>query len=296
MNIDLDINNYNVNDVLDLFKLNHDFGESELKRAYKTTLMTHPDKSLLDKSYFLFFSKAFKRLKYIYEFKKKSIVDITDKEYDSMDNISIEDNDEATHKVIKEKMNKLGSKEFNRQFNIIFDQVKIADEEHDSGYDEWMKETVENKQSYEIYNEKNGKSKKINTGSKLVKYDEFNEMNSSNQSSCSNLMRKRPDKYESDIFSKLPYVDYKQATEECIIPVNDEDYLYRKSFANVDNLMRYRKRNETLLTNKESIKILDDNRDKQDMESCKMAYNLSKQTAKMIESTRKFKAQFNLLQ
>ena len=60
--IDLDIDNYDLDDILQLFHLNIHFDETGLKQAYKITLMTHPDKSKLDKKYFLFFSSIFKIL------------------------------------------------------------------------------------------------------------------------------------------------------------------------------------------------------------------------------------------
>ena len=46
--IDLDINNYSVNDILNLFSLAHDFTKTDLTKAKKQVLKTHPDKSNLD--------------------------------------------------------------------------------------------------------------------------------------------------------------------------------------------------------------------------------------------------------
>ena len=60
--LDLNIDNYEYEDILKLFDLDLNFGESEIKRAKKKVLMMHPDKSGLDKKYFLFFSSAFKIL------------------------------------------------------------------------------------------------------------------------------------------------------------------------------------------------------------------------------------------
>jgi hypothetical protein len=56
--IDLNLDNYELTDLLTLFKLEYDFIESDLKNAKKIVLKTHPDKSNLPKEYFLFFSKA----------------------------------------------------------------------------------------------------------------------------------------------------------------------------------------------------------------------------------------------
>ena len=49
--LDLDINNYNLDDILRLFKVDYNFNEDDIKNCYKTVLKLHPDKSGLDKEY-----------------------------------------------------------------------------------------------------------------------------------------------------------------------------------------------------------------------------------------------------
>ena len=71
-NLDLNIDNYSLDDILQLFRLSSDFDEADMKEAKKMVLKMHPDKSRLDAKYFLFFSKAYKVLYSIYEFKQKS--------------------------------------------------------------------------------------------------------------------------------------------------------------------------------------------------------------------------------
>ena len=58
--LDLNIDNYDLTDLLALFRLEFDFKEDDLKRVKKTVMQTHPDKSGLDKKYFLFFTSAYK--------------------------------------------------------------------------------------------------------------------------------------------------------------------------------------------------------------------------------------------
>ena len=57
MSVDLDINNYNLQDILSLFKIPVNFDERDLKKAKQIVLKTHPDKSKLPAEYFLFYSK-----------------------------------------------------------------------------------------------------------------------------------------------------------------------------------------------------------------------------------------------
>ena len=75
--VDLDIENYKLNDILNLFKVPMDFNENDLKSAKKKTLMMHPDKSKLPKEYFLFYSNAYKKLFNIY--KRTKIIKFSNK-------------------------------------------------------------------------------------------------------------------------------------------------------------------------------------------------------------------------
>ena len=60
MNIDLNESNYDYNKLLELFSLEDNFDINDLKECKKKVLKLHPDKSRLDKKYFLFFYKMYK--------------------------------------------------------------------------------------------------------------------------------------------------------------------------------------------------------------------------------------------
>lgn len=64
--LDLNIDNYNLPDILTLFNLPTLFNEDDLKRAKLAVLKTHPDKCQLPKEYFLFFTKAYRIVHQIY--------------------------------------------------------------------------------------------------------------------------------------------------------------------------------------------------------------------------------------
>ena len=53
-NLDLNIDNYNLDDLLSLFNISNQFTETDMKEA-KKVLKMHPDKSHLDKKFFFFF-------------------------------------------------------------------------------------------------------------------------------------------------------------------------------------------------------------------------------------------------
>jgi hypothetical protein len=71
--LDLNIDNYNLPDILALFHLPTLFDHEDLKRAKLAVLKTHPDKSQLPKEYFLFFTKAYRILHQIYTIRNPTI-------------------------------------------------------------------------------------------------------------------------------------------------------------------------------------------------------------------------------
>ena len=79
--IDLNIKNYDLKDLLNLFKLKYNFDKKDLKKAKEMALMTHPDKSKLKKEIFMFFLEAYKRLEEIYKFRVKKKQNMYDTEY-----------------------------------------------------------------------------------------------------------------------------------------------------------------------------------------------------------------------
>ena len=71
--LDLNIENYNLPDILALFNLPTLFNDQDLKRAKTMVLKTHPDKSNLSKDYFLFFTKAYRIVHQIYTIRNPSV-------------------------------------------------------------------------------------------------------------------------------------------------------------------------------------------------------------------------------
>ena len=74
-NEDLNIENYDLEDILNLFSIQKNFTEQDLQKAKKMVLMTHPDKSRLSPDYFRFYTKAYKKLYFIWQFKSKDPIE-----------------------------------------------------------------------------------------------------------------------------------------------------------------------------------------------------------------------------
>ena len=102
---DLNIDNYDLTDILKLFKLEIDFGENELKNAKKVVLKMHPDKCGLDKEYFIFFSRAYKLLYSLHQFRKGNDVKARKPAYDASEFVSEES--ETNKEIIRQTIQRV---------------------------------------------------------------------------------------------------------------------------------------------------------------------------------------------
>ena len=283
MNIDLDINNYDLNDLFNLFKIEGSLSKEKIKHAYKITLQTHPDKSGLDKEYFIFFCKAFKKLKSIYEYinRKKSNTNT----YNPNDIV------EPIH-IPKGKIN-----EFTKKFNEMFEKVKIYDNEDHNGYGEWLKneEELNNNKVYNL-RDMNDEFERLKREKKqLIKYNGIQELNNTNITN-SNLVRDKIEDYGSTIFSKLKYEDLKKAHTENVIPVTEDDFRNKKQFNNINELNIHRKQNENILSKEQSYRILSEQKKQQEQNDMYNAYKLMKQMDEIERSNKIWRANFKQLE
>lgn len=268
MDIDFNIENYNLNDILNLFQVKHDFNEYDLKMAKKKVLKLHPDVSNLKKEYFLFFSKAYKVLYQMFEFKQKSR-----KEYS--DNYS--DHIEEKRENNFDNMFKNAS-EFSSWFNKTFEELRVQDERHDNGYNEWLKnstieKTDENiKSTSHMHNEIENRKKKLK---QMVPYQGVQDVTLNLSTGGSSLDRSKQTYYgNTDIFSKLPFEDLKTAHTETLIPVNNDDYNKMQKFANVQEYSDNRKQNIEILSQEKSQNILNNKRQTEEEYANRIAYQL----------------------
>lgn len=226
--LDLNIDNYNLDDLLSLFKLNFDFTEEDIKQAKRVVLKTHPDKSKLDKKYFLFFTKAYKLLYSIYQFRTQS-------NRSNSTNYVIE-NDEEKNIFIKSISKKPN---FNKAFNDFFENNYIRTDDITNGYGEWLKsdDDLNNDKITNMTQMNEMFEKKKNKMRTLVKKDEIEILGSEGYYELSGY---KPESYSSTLFSNLKYEDLKKAHVESIIPVNIQDYHDKKKFSNMNELKMYR--------------------------------------------------------
>jgi hypothetical protein len=220
--IDLNIENYELTDLLNLFKLDYDFTADDLKRIKKMVVQTHPDKSALDKKYFLFFTAAYKIIFSIYEFRYKNT-----KQQSTEYTVEKDAEKELLLKDLQKKPN------FNKIFNELFEKHRIKDDENETGYGAWIKSNENMDTRTTTLNQMNAtfeqKKKEVK---ELIPFKEVEELGQS-ASGHFDLTRDKPEYYSSALFSSLPYEDLKKAHIESVIPVTQDDYLARPKFKNV---------------------------------------------------------------
>jgi hypothetical protein len=288
----LDINMYSFKDILDLFKINEkNLTVEEVKKAKKTVLMMHPDKSRLDSKYFLFFKKAFEVLYHYYDSNLKQNVDLDIVNTDYQDYHDNENNDE-----ISKQVSKIEKKEFNNKFNKLFEEnanIKKVDPDRNT----WFKEDHPNIDEMEKVVNVSGMNSAINKfkkrNSELIIHRGIRDMTSSNGS---NLYEEEDtnDYVGSNIFDKLKYDDLRKVhKDETVFSVSENDITKVKQYRNVDEYKNTRG-NQSLdpLSEHESNKLLN-NRYENHVENIrKHEQNSIMQTIKNEENNKKFMANF----
>lgn len=296
--IDLDIKNYNLRELLDLFHLPYNFTKQDLKQAIKIVYKMHPDKSGLDKEYFMFFRKAYGMIRQVYEFranKTKSVV------YESTINSTEKQKEE---KQIIENITTMHSSEdkqqFHTWFNKMFDNVKISDDA-DDGYGNWFKSSSngnENDHNDErlSQHERENKimQKKQQLKNEIVVHQDIEEMNSgSNQYS---LTRERQDYYGSDIFSKLRYDDLKKAHTETVVPVTEQDFHNKEKFNSLDEYRQHRTQQSSVpISDQQAKEYLRDRQNMEQRQNQERAFRILKQDEEIGNAQQKWWGQLKQL-
>lgn len=234
MDINLNIDDYDLTDLLELFKLDFDFNEQDLKQAKKMVLQTHPDKSPhLSKEYFLFFSEAYKIIYSVYKFRHKNTNCNASSAYNIVYTVEKDEQKEALIKKLKSKSN------FNELFNELFDKYKLNDAGTEAGYGDWLKsdEDVDLRSTTLSGMNESFQQKKKEVRA-LVKVDKVEDLISGSEGGMYDLTGDKPQYYSSGLFSTLGYEDLKKAHVESVIPVTQEDYLNRPKYNSVEEMQR----------------------------------------------------------
>ena len=264
-NLDLDLDNYDLPDLLNLFKLDYKFTEENLKQAKKMVLMTHPDKSKLPKEYFLFFCKAYKIIYSIHKFRVRGNKD--------QPTVYSVDKDVENEKLLKDIVN---NPNFNKIFNELFEKNRIEDEATENGYGDWLKSNEDidtrNTTLTDMNETFNNKKREVRA---LIIQKDVEELGGQGYSDLGGDI---PENYSSGLFSKLTYEDVKKAHIETVVPVTGEDM--RKNYRNVEALRRERgieEINNKPLSLEQGNKYLQQRLGDQDKQDTRRAFRLARQ-------------------
>ena len=285
----LNLDEYNLEDIMDLFGLDHGFTETDLRNAKKVIMKVHPDKSRLDEKFFIFFSKAYNILCYIFRFREKHGNDGC-VQYDK-NSYSDEAEEAKFAKFIK-------SKNFNKKFNELFEANKVTTEFEEGGYGDWYKNQDEGEEKHEtitsISQMGDAFHKERLRTKALVEYKGVQELNSIGLGT--DLAMSRPENYSSDLFSKLPYEDLRKAHEETVVPVLQSDV--QRSYSSFEQLQFQRD------ANRQSFVPLDGHDLKQHLKqknysdsiaTSERAFALAKQAEQAAQAKKNFNKNFQFL-
>lgn len=307
--LDLDIDNYDLSDLLGLFQLDVGYGETELARAKRLVLKTHPDKSHMDSKYFLFYGKAYKILYQLWKFRNvqfdsKSVNTSIDgngrREREQMVYVSdtacdrdSSGNGELLDRMFRENSALRKAPEFNRWFNAEFEKARVDTADAD-GYGDWLVEDCEDVPSQQgstgqmmaAFTEK-----KRQACQDVVVHQEVESFYGGLGGNMgSDLGGSGGDVYDSTGNSGgVGYQDLRKAHTETMIPVSDADLARRKAFGSVDEMRRHRTGQDTSpLSAAESRQQLSNHSAREDESAMRRAYRLTKEVEEAEKRSQQF--------
>jgi len=289
-NIDLNIENYELEDILSLFRIPEDFNEYDLKNAKKIVLKTHPDKSGLSPEYFRFYSRAYKSLFAIWEFKNKNLdrsnENIDEEVHKNKINMTKSEKKTLDNVLNNDKMK--DPKHFNRWFNEKFEKTKVSLEEEEHGYGNWLQSNEDLNENHQMTIQDFDKKKEELRSKAMILKRHVTEISSMN-SSFTNLTGEVPDSYSSGLFSSLNYEDLRKAHTETIIPVTMEDYENIPKYKSVNEYQQYREtQNTTPYSIQQAKEYLNNKNQIEDKDTTLRAYKLAKQSEDVMKKQHQF--------
>lgn len=245
--MDLNLDHYNLNDLMKLFKI-QEINTNTLKQAKRIVYKVHPDKSNLDSSIYIFFSKAYKLLEQIYLYKNKKT-------------IYSHEEQETNNDILKFS----NTKEFSYHFNRLFEKTYIRENE---GHGEWLKQETNIVQAKNI-DEMNNIIKERKRNSRTVVKKE--DIGAAAQNIHYELVDSNNGFFGNKLTGNLKYDDIKNVHGESIIPVTEEDI--RNNYNSLDEYQKIRNQN-IKIANPE--RITRENERKEEEQNTKRVFELLK--------------------
>ena len=254
MDLDLNIENYSFEDMLNLFNMPYEYDETDLKKALKIVSKLHPDKKTVSNDIFIFFYKVYKILLNFYKIKQR-------------DTYREDFSNDSEKELLKQFSKK---KNFNKLFNQLFE--KNVNIEKGNGYGNWLKN---NNKTYKTTNNVNDYFEEKHNS--IIKMDTVNDLKLNTGGSL--LIENDNNSYNSDIFSKLNYDDVKKVYSETHIQVSNN--IEKRQFSSADELKRFRNNTiETPFDKEQSLNLINEKNRSENNENMRQMFKLFKDDEK----------------
>ena len=124
----------------------------------------------------------------------------------------------------------------------MFEQMKNSNEEDETGYDEWLKQEDTQTTTVNSVSSMHSNFEQLkNEKRALVVYSGIDDIVDNISSGSQSLSGNAPSTYtNTTVFSKHNYIDVKEAYDNPVIPVTNNDYINKKKYSTVDELKRDR--------------------------------------------------------
>lgn len=284
--LDLDLNNYSLDDLYNLFNIESGpLEEQSLKNAKQIVHKMHPDKSNLDPKYFRFFLNAYKRILGVYEFQNKSLKKkFVDEDYYEDSNRNVLDHVFQTNKELKDPKN------FNSWFNSKFEKHNTEESIKDGkGYGDWLKSDEglyncdENITKSNMNDAFEKQKKQIQT---LTVYSGINDTFASFSGS---LLGDDGQNNFSGALGNMGYTDLRQAHLETVIPVCQEDFERMPKYKSFNDYKTNRDRLDvTPISKQEGERMLMQQNRNLEQQSAALAYKYALQNERAKRGNQSF--------
>lgn len=312
--LDINISNYGLHDILNLFSIPVAFTEAHLKHAKRIVLKTHPDKSNLPKEYFLFFTQAYRILYQIYTMRHEKSQGYA--HADTYQDLIASSNSGSAAGSLgmgdtssgaggadevyahASKLSAMSPGDFNRWFNAAFERYRVPDEEGDGGYEDWFRNGDTN-------NERTGDDGPVSKTQWAASLESARNrmmvlvpasasepvaLSSSSSSSISSLSST----------ASLQYEDLKRAHTETLLPVTETDIhsITGSRCRSVQELRTSRTAAEASfapLNKTEAMRALDREKEADAAQCTHRAYLMAKQDEIARDMNRRFMKEFKTI-
>ena len=247
----LNIQNYNFQELLDLFDLTSDMTLSDLKKAKRKVLFLHPDKSHLSAEYFLFYKRAFEIIVNFYEERTKQEREVPEEPIQYKPTVDRKENPNARkmteiirkYQTSSDETSEDTQHKFQQTFNDLFE--KNMAKRPDPTRNQWFQDSAPVFTYDQATTQENLGQVMQSVKSQVAAIAKYRGVESVQYSGTSfhddDDSATDIDYVSADMFSKLKYDDLRKVhKDQTVFAVSERDYDPSKRAHNLDRLSQER--------------------------------------------------------